>query len=88
MRDHRRKKSKLPGKGEDPTRPNMIIVEGFTRSPDLKTVKSLIAQLSAQDYIEAADLLSDDLEVRSPFDKDSDRFNAVKFLIEIKLAEL
>jgi Tfp pilus assembly PilM family ATPase len=37
-----------------------VIIEGFTRTSDLSTVKELITKLSASGLVESADLLSDD----------------------------
>ena len=85
--DARRKKSRRAERPDDPAARRQIIVEGFTRVPNLTTVQSLIAALRAQTFVASADLLSDNLEVMSPFEGDSERFNARRFVIELRLKD-
>jgi hypothetical protein len=85
MRERRRQKAKTPPKGEDIVRHRRVIVEGFTRNPDLTSVRTLIEAIRAQKFIESADLLSDDLEVA--FEAESGRFDARRFVIDVMLKE-
>ena len=87
MRDHRRAAESLAATptSEDPGF-HRIVIEGYTPKADLVTVKELIAELGATDFIESADLLSDDQVVA-----DADRVprkgrGARRFVVDIKVA--
>lgn len=64
-----------------------IIIQGYTRTPDLSTVKSLILKLENTDFVESADLLSDDRVIGSLVSTNTPRDPDAKvFLIELALA--
>jgi Tfp pilus assembly PilM family ATPase len=87
MRERRRQKAKTPLKGEDIVRHRRVIIEGFTRNPDLTSVRSLIEAIRGQKFVESADLLSADLEKASAFETESGRFDAGRFVIDVMLKE-
>lgn len=66
MRDHRRQAAPPPAVNVATSGLQRIIVEGFTRTANLSTVKDLITKLSASDIVESADLLSDDKLILPP----------------------
>ncbi len=87
MRERRRQKAKTPLKGEDIVRHRRVILEGFTRNPDLTSVRTLIEAIRGQAFVESADLLSTDLEVASAHEAESGRFDARRFVIDVMLKE-
>lgn len=82
----RQQTAKLTEKDSFATGLERIVIEGYTRTYNLTTVKELIAKLTAADFIASADLLSDDKlveEVRSPTTlKD---WKARRFVIDVNL---
>ncbi|MBA4389081.1 MAG: hypothetical protein C0404_13955, partial [Verrucomicrobia bacterium] len=63
-----------------------VIIEGFTRTYNLSSVKRLISRLNSAPFVEAADLLSDDR--LAPLDSDFAKAIApgtTRFAIEVKL---
>ena len=64
-----------------------IIVEGYTKNPDLSSVKELIGALRVSAFIEHADLLSDDRVVLDPArDEQWAGRRAYRFVLEVKQA--
>jgi type IV pilus assembly protein PilM len=65
-----------------------IIIQGYTRTPDLSTVKSLLIKLEDTDFVERADLLGDDRVIFSLVSTNTPRDPRAKvFVIELALAE-
>jgi len=63
-----------------------VIIEGYTKTPDLSTVKQLIANLAATDVVASADLLSDD-QLAAPVSSRPSRDATVsRFVIDCRLA--
>jgi len=61
-----------------------VIIEGFTKQSNLSTVKGLIASIKEADYVESADLVSDDKLV-DPVTRYSAR-DMRRFVIEVRTA--
>jgi hypothetical protein len=88
MRDHRRAKKPEEAEEEPPAGLQRILVEGYTRDPSLSTVKSLIVTLTAADFVESADLLSDDERLGAVAAGETPRkLDPQSFVIDIKVAE-
>lgn len=65
-----------------------VIIEGYTRSPTLATIKKLIAELEKSDYVQSADLLSDDRLVTSPDQENKpETAQGIHFVIEVKTGD-
>ena len=87
MRDPRRKQRKQDKTESEQERFQELIIEGYTCSRNLESVRKLIAKLRATPYVETADLLPDDKiadegeilgKRRNP--------NAQRFVIEARMA--
>jgi hypothetical protein len=86
-----RRRPTAPSRAEIPQAPTFerVIIEGYTRTPNLSSVRDLIARLREAPFVEAADLLGDDAlltgqraEVVQP------ALNARNFVIEVTLVPL
>ncbi len=64
-----------------------VIIEGFTRNTSLATVSSLITELTKLEFVESADLLSDDMLAPLPQGNLEERLNAIRFAIEVKVRQ-
>lgn len=85
-RSGRRESKPEQDKAEEPTGIQRVIIEGYTKNPDLSTVKQLIAKLADSERVASADLLSDDkLALPSPARKARDA-KASMFVIDCELA--
>lgn len=66
-----------------------VMIEGYTRTFDLTAVKELIARLTAADFIESADLLSDDKVVSDDSSEETPKIHgAQRFVIDVKVSAL
>lgn len=64
-----------------------IIIQGYTRTPDLSTVKSLLLKLEDTEFVQTADLLGDDRVISSLVSTNTPRDPSAKvFVIELALA--
>lgn len=88
MRDTRRRERDKPGKFDKEDEGfRRLVIEGYTPTPNLMTVKELISKLKATEYVEHADIMADELipeegeirgERRNP--------NAKRFVVDVKVA--
>jgi Tfp pilus assembly PilM family ATPase len=83
----RRRQPIVQTKEGNPEVMRSIIVEGYTKNPDLSSVNELIGALRASSFIDHADLLSDDRVVLDPSrDEQWAERRAYRFVLEIKQA--
>ena len=85
------RRRKRDGSSEDPPEEQSaferLIIEGYTRTANLSTVKGLIAKLNASPFIASADLLSDDELVKAADSRAAVAFpGAQPFVIDVKVA--
>ncbi len=88
LRDLRRRPA---AKEEPPDAPTFerVIVEGYTRTANLSTVRTLIARLREAEFVESADLLGDDVLNAGHTAQVVQKHSAAKqFVIEVKLTPL
>lgn len=64
-----------------------VIIEGFTRNTSLSTVSSLITELGKLEFVESADLLSDDMLATLPQENLEEQLRAIRFAIEVKVVD-
>jgi Tfp pilus assembly PilM family ATPase len=64
-----------------------VIVEGYTRRGDFSTVKALILNLSAGEFVESADLLADDKIQPPPPDRVADTNVEHRFVIDLRIRQ-
>ncbi len=83
-----RNKRKLTKKKEE-QRPGIssVIIEGFTRNSSLSSVSALISALTELEFVESADLLSDDMLMLLPKQNIEQQLNAIRFVIEVKVQQ-
>ncbi|MFO7870830.1 MAG: pilus assembly protein PilM [Kiritimatiellia bacterium] len=65
--------------------PERVIIEGYTRTRDLVTVKALIRKINGADFVDSADLLSDDKVITYEENFAWPRA-ARRFVIDVRLA--
>ena len=67
---------------------NTIIIEGYTSIPDFSTVRELIVKLASLNFVQSADLLSDDKLITTGDEKDAPPPRGfLRFVLEVKLKE-
>ena len=64
-----------------------VIIEGFTRNSSLSSVSALISALTELEFVESADLLSDDMLMLLPKQNIEQQLNAIRFVIEVKVQQ-
>ena len=79
--------AKLKEQKEERVGMSSVIVEGFTRNSSLSSVSDLISELEALDFVESADLLSDDMLMELPYENMEQKLNAIRFVIELKVKQ-
>ena len=62
-----------------------VMVQGYTKQRDLSSVKALITDIAAADFVSAADLLSDDRLVPEAEMEEAVRARGIPFIIEVTL---
>jgi Tfp pilus assembly PilM family ATPase len=87
MRDPRRARP-LPVRQEVSTgRIERVMIEGYTSTPALTTIKDLIARISSQPYVKSADLLRDDELILDPDSPERKVYPEARgFVIDVALA--
>ena len=85
--DKRRNKRKLAEKETKRAGLRSVIIEGFTRNSSLSSVSELITALTKLEFVESADLLSDDMLMRLPQQNIEQQLNAIRFVIEVKVQQ-
>jgi Tfp pilus assembly PilM family ATPase len=86
VRRDRRRTAQAPGVEEKTdTGFQRVIIEGYTRTPDLSTVKALITKLKASGLVASADLLNDD-ELASGQRTENSALGQ-RFVIDVKIVE-
>ncbi len=64
-----------------------VIIEGFTRNSSLSSVSRLIGELAELEFVESADLLSDDMLMGLPKQNIEQQLKAIRFVIEVKVQQ-
>jgi len=72
-----------PGQVKQEHRLSRIMIEGYTLKQDLSTVQALIARLEEADFVESADLLSDDKLVGDA--PGGVPHNAIRYVLDVKI---
>ncbi len=89
LRDLRRRPAAKPTEPPDAPTFERVIIEGYTRTANLSTVRTLIGRLREAEFVESADLLGDDvLAIGQPAQIVQTHPSARHFVIEVKLTPL